>query len=67
MIETGKERLTRLISSTFIGFILSVIVMYFKPELQASIVACYGIFAGKRAFEIHTTSPKKEKDKDSPT
>jgi len=66
MNTTLKEKLNELVRSTFIGFILSVTIMYLKPELQASIVACYGILAGKRAFEIHSNN-KKEKDKDSPS
>lgn len=61
-----KGRLNELVRSTFIGFLISAIVMYLKPELQASIVACYGILAGKRAFEIHSTNKNKEVKDDKP-
>lgn len=57
-----KEKLIELVKSTFIGFILSVIVMYLKPELQTSVLGCYGILAGKRAFEIHATNRVVKKD-----
>lgn len=57
-----KEKLIELVRSTFIGFILSVIVMYLKPELQTSVLGCYGILAGKRAFEIHATNRGVKKD-----
>jgi hypothetical protein len=60
--ETLKSKLIELVRSTFIGFILSVIVMYLKPELQTSILGCYGILAGKRAFEIHATNKGSKKD-----
>ena len=58
---TLKDRLNELVKSTFLGFIISVIVMYLKPELQTSILGIYGLMVGKRAWEIHSTS-KSTKD-----
>jgi len=59
---TLQDRLNELVRSTFLGFLVSVVVLYFKPELQTTILGLYGILAGKRAFEIHATSKASKGD-----
>ncbi len=59
-----KEHLTqKFIRSTFIGFVLGLIVMYLKPELQNSIVFMYTVLGGKNAveaFKANKELPKQE-------
>lgn len=53
---------TKFLRSTFIGFIITCVIMYLKPELQNSLVIIYGLLAGKNAFELHTGKPKEPTD-----
>lgn len=53
-----KTRLTDLVRATFIGFIISCILLYLKPELQNTIAIIYGLLAGKNAIEAHIGKKK---------
>ena len=56
---------TKLVRTTFLGFILGLVVIYLKPELQNSVMVMYGILGGRNAVEHYTQNklkdlPKKE-------
>jgi uncharacterized membrane protein YccC len=50
-MKTPKERLTDLIRSTFLGFIIAGIVMILVPEVKNEIMLMYMALAGKNGVE----------------
>lgn len=58
-----KEHLTsKFARTTFVGFIIGVVVIYLKPELQNTVMFMYAILGGKNAVEVYgkDKSVKKE-------
>ena len=55
---------TKLVRTTFLGFILGVVVIYIKPELQNTVMIMYGILGGKNAVETYGLSKGKELPKE---
>jgi hypothetical protein len=39
--------------TTFVGFIIAVIAIYLKPEIQNTILLMYGVLGGKNAMEVY--------------
>ena len=39
--------------TTFVGFIIGLLVAYLRPELQNTILLMYGVLGGKNAIEIY--------------
>jgi hypothetical protein len=50
-MKTPKERLTDLIRSTFIGFIVASIVVIIVPEVKNEIMLMFMALAGKNGVE----------------
>jgi hypothetical protein len=50
-MKTPKERMTDLIRSTFIGFIVAGIVVIIVPEVRNEIMLMYMALAGKNGVE----------------
>ena len=57
-----KTRLTDLVRATFIGFVISVIVIYLNPELQNTVAMLYGLLAGKNGVESYIKNKDKPKE-----
>ena len=58
-----KEHYTnKFARTTFVGFIIGVVVIYLKPELQNTVMFMYAVLGGKNAVESYgqTKLPKKE-------
>ncbi len=56
---------TKLVRTTFLGFILGIVVIYIKPELKDAVMIMYGILGGRNAVEHYAQNktkdlPKKE-------
>lgn len=51
---------TKLVRTTFLGFILGLVVIYLKPELQNSVMVMYGILGGRNAVEHYTQNKSKD-------
>jgi hypothetical protein len=50
-MKTAKERLTDLLRSTFIGFVIAVIAAIIVPEIRNELMLMYIALAGKNGVE----------------